>query len=148
MTINISGMPAKLAAKVIQGNLLIALLLLASMTLFSARPAQAQSSDTWKSVAIIGGSTAAGAYIGHRVAGKTGAYVGAASGAAVGYAIDRHRRQNEYYNNGYYSNNGYDPNGGYYPNNGGYYGNSYPYGGNGYQSDQNGNYNARSSRRR
>lgn len=112
---------------------MIALLLVASF--MSVKPAQAQvSSDTWKSVAIIGGSTAAGAYIGHRVAGSTGAYVGAAAGAATGYAIDRRRRQSEY-NSGYYGNNGpYSSNGGYYPapNNDPSYGNGGYYGGNGY----------------
>jgi hypothetical protein len=105
-------------------------LLLAGMFV-TAAPARAQSSDTWKSIAIIGGSTAAGAYIGHRVAGSTGAYIGAAAGAATGYAIDRRRRQNEY-NNGYYGNNG-----GYYGSNdpygnGGYYGNNGPYNNGGY----------------
>jgi hypothetical protein len=83
------------------------------------QPAQAQSSDTWKSIAIIGGSTAAGAYIGHKVAGRTGAVVGAGVGASVGYSIDRRRRANEYYNqygdNGYYGNDPYYGNGGYYP---------------------------------
>ncbi len=116
------------------------LLLLAMFISLAPQRAQAQSSDTWKSVAIIGGSTAAGAYIGHRVAGPTGAWIGAAAGGAAGYAIDRRRRQNEY-NNGYYGNNGpYPDNGGYYGNgpyypNSGYYGgpgNPYPYG-SGYQ---------------
>src|SRR6185369_6318185 len=90
---------------------LVALLLVA--TFASVMPARAQSSDTWKSVAIIGGTTAAGAYIGHKVAGRTGTYVGAAAGAATGYAIDRRRRQNASYNNDY----GYN-NGGQYPDNG------------------------------
>src|ERR1700744_2403947 len=84
------------------------LLLLAGI-FTSVVPARAQSSDTWKSVAIIGGSTAAGAYIGHKVAGTTGAYVGAAVGASAGYAIDRRRRQNETYNADY----PYGDNGGY-----------------------------------
>lgn len=112
----------KLCASAFKASVLLAFLIAA---LASAQPAQAQSSDTWKSVAIIGGSTAAGAYIGHKIGGDRGAYIGAAAGAATGYAIDRHRRQAEY-NNGYYGNNsGYygnnDPNG-----NGGYYGNNYP----------------------
>jgi len=107
--------------------------------------AQAQSADTWKSVVIIGGSTAAGAYIGHKVAGRTGAVVGAGVGASAGYAIDRRRRANEYYNqygdNAYYGNNG-----GYYGN-GGYYDNQYPYS-SGYQSNNDyENRNRYSSRR-
>ena len=127
----------------------IALLLFA--TVAYVMPASAQSADTWKSVAIIGGSTAAGAYIGHKVAGTTGAYVGAAVGASAGYAIDRHRRQNEAYNNGPYGDNGYYGDNGPYPSNvypdsgnGGYYGgpNDYPYppdnqGGNYYNRSQN-----------
>jgi hypothetical protein len=124
---SISELVKKLSTRAIKSSPLIALLLVAMFA--SAKPAQAQNGDTWKSIAIIGGSTAAGAYIGHKVAGSTGAYVGAAAGAAAGYAIDRHRRQNEY-NNGYYGDNG-----GYYGNNspysnGGYYGNGpngYPY---------------------
>jgi hypothetical protein len=112
--------------RAIKSSHLVALLLLATST--SAVPARAQSADTWKSVAIIGGSTAAGAYIGHKVAGRTGAYVGAAAGASAGYAIDRHRRQNQYYNNGYYGNNGgYYGNSSPYYDNGGYYGNASPY---------------------
>ena len=107
---------------------LFAILLLATFIALTPKQAHAQyprypstSSDTWKSVAIIGGSTAAGAYIGHKVAGRNGAYIGAAAGAATGYAIDRRRRQNEY-NNGYYGNNG-----GYYgPYSNAPYG--YPYG--------------------
>lgn len=92
----------------------------------SAKPAHAQNpGDTWKSVAIIGGSTAAGAYIGHRIAGTTGTFIGAAAGATAGYAVDRWRRNNEY-NNNYYGQNG-----GYYGNNGPYYGGNYPSNGNG-----------------
>jgi hypothetical protein len=128
--IRISEPLRKLAGRALKCSPTVALLLVATFS--SAVPARAQSSDSWKSVAIIGGSTAAGAYIGHKVAGSTGAYVGAAAGAATGYAIDRRRRQNEY-NNGYYGNNGpYGDNGGYYGNgdpnygNGGYYGNGYP----------------------
>ncbi len=116
----------KISARVLKSTSLVAVLLVAAWV--SVTPAQAQSSDTWKSVAIIGGSTAAGAYIGHKVGGTTGAYVGAAAGAATGYAIDRRRRQNEYYNSDYSNGNG------------GYYGNSYPYSGNnGYNGDS-GNY--------
>jgi hypothetical protein len=99
-------------------------------------PASAQSADTWKSIAIIGGSTAAGAYIGHKVAGTTGAYVGGAVGAAAGYAIDRHRRQNENYNSDY----PYDGSG-YYGDNAPYPSNVYPDSGNGgYYPDSNGGY--------
>jgi hypothetical protein len=82
------------------------------------QPAQAQTADTWKSVAIIGGSTAAGAYIGHKIAGPTGTWIGAGIGASAGYAIDRRRRANEYYNQSGYGST--DPNAGYYGN-GGYY---------------------------
>lgn len=101
------------------------LITLAMVVVFASlaiQPAQAQSSDTWKSVAIIGGSTAAGAYIGHKVAGPTGMWIGAGIGASAGYAIDRRRRQNEYNQYGYYGDQSgyYDPNAGYYPN-GGYY---------------------------
>lgn len=113
-------------------RVLIALALLVACTSVAIQPAQAQSSDTWKSVAIIGGSTAAGAYIGHKVAGSTGAWIGAGIGATAGYAIDRKRRQNQVYDQGYY-----DPNAGYYPDpTGGYYpGSVYgggPYDPNGY----------------
>lgn len=116
----------------------VAVVLITAMTLLGTRPAQAQNVDTWKSVAIIGGATAAGAYIGHKVGGRTGALVGAGVGGAAGYAIDRRRRMNQYnqygYNNGgYYGspdgygnggyNGGYYENGGYYGNPGGYYGN-------------------------
>jgi len=107
------------SVKALKCSPLLALLLVGMLA--SVRPAQAQNypgDDTWKSVAIIGGSTAAGAIIGHKIGGTTGAYVGAATGAAAGYAVDRWRRNNEY-NNGYYGDNG------------GYYGNSGPYGGNG-----------------
>ena len=135
-------------------SLLAALLIVATVT--SAVPARAQSSDTWKSVAIIGGSTAAGAIIGNKVGGGRGAAIGAAVGATAGYAIDRKRRQNEYNNYGYGNDGGYYPsNGGYYPNDG-YYGNNDPsygnggyYGGphgNGFQSSQNSRHQA--SRRR
>jgi hypothetical protein len=131
----------RVSGRAVRGGGLVALLLLAGFVSLAPERAQAQSpsSDTWKSVAIIGGSTAAGAIIGHKVAGRNGTYIGAAIGAGAGYAIDRRRRQNEY-NNGYYGNNG-GYNNGYYGNdpyygNGGYYGNGnpYPYG-NGYQSN-------------
>ena len=111
----------KLASQTIQSSRFVALAMVTIFTSVAMQPAQAQSADTWKSVAIIGGSTAAGAYIGHRVAGSTGALVGAGVGASAGYAIDRRRRANEYYNQ--YGDNGY------YGNNGGYYGNSGYYGG-------------------
>src|SRR5437764_399608 len=110
---SISELPTKLFTIAIKSTRLIALLLVAAFT--SVMPARAQSADTWKSIAIIGGSTAAGAYIGHRVGGSTGAYVGAAVGASAGYAIDRRRRQNENYNSDY-------PYG-----NGAYYGDNDPY---------------------
>ena len=60
----------------------VAVVLVAAMTVLGTRPAQAQNVDTWKSVAIIGGATAAGAYIGHKVGGRTGALVGAGIGGA------------------------------------------------------------------
>ena len=107
----------KLATGTIKSSRVGALAIAVTFTLVAMQPAQAQSADNWKSVAIIGGSTAAGAYIGHRVAGRTGALVGAGVGASAGYAIDRRRRANEYYNQ--YGDNGY------YGNNGGYYGNGY-----------------------
>lgn len=141
---SISAFLTKLSTKAIKGSRLAALLLVATFT--SVIPARAQNADTWKSIAIIGGSTAAGAYIGHKIGGSAGAYVGAAVGASAGYAIDMRRRQNENYNSGYpngdggyYGDNGgyygndnpYSGNGGYYGNNGGYRGNDYPYSGNG-----------------
>jgi hypothetical protein len=121
---SISQLLTKVSTRAIKCSRLVALLLV--MTFTSVMPARAQSADTWKSIAIIGGSTAAGAYIGHKVGGSRGAYVGAAVGASAGYAIDRRRRQNESYNN----DNPYGD-GGYYGDNGGYYGNDYPYSGNG-----------------
>ena len=108
---------AKLTARVTKSSRLIALALVAAFTSVAMQPAQAQSSDTWKSIAIIGGSTAAGAYIGHKMAGRTGAVVGAGVGATVGYSIDRRRRANEYNqygDNGYYGNDPYYGNSGYY----------------------------------
>ena len=114
---------SRVAARVITRSRLVALALIVTFTAVAMQPAHAQNSDTWKSVAIIGGATAAGAYIGHKVAGPTGAWIGAGVGASAGYAIDRRRRQNQTYNQGYY-----DPNGGYYPKDG-YYGNNGYYGG-------------------
>ncbi len=109
---------------------LIALLMLVAFIPLASPPAQAQTTDTLKSIAIIGGSTAAGAYIGHKIGGTTGTWIGAGVGATAGYAIDRHRRATEYNNQyGYSSPGPYDPNGGYYGNgpysNGGYYGGPY-----------------------
>ena len=121
---SIAELLRKLSTRAIKSSRLVALLLVA--TFASVMPARAQSADTWKSIAIIGGSTAAGAYIGHKVGGSRGAYVGAAVGASAGYAIDSRRRQNENYNSDYAYGDG-----GYYGNNGGYYGNDYPYSGNG-----------------
>jgi hypothetical protein len=119
--------------------------MIVTFTLVAIQPAHAQSGDTWKSVAIIGGSTAAGAYVGHKVAGPTGTWIGAGVGAAAGYAIDRRRRANEYYNQagngGYYDPNaGYNGNGGYYGN-GPYYGG--PYGGQYQGNNYSGNVNRR-----
>lgn len=122
---SISASLTKLPALAIKRVRWIAFLLVA--TFASVMPASAQSGDTWKSVAIIGGSTAAGAYIGHNVAGTKGAYIGAGVGAATGYAIDRRRRQNETNNNAGYP----YPDNGSYGDNGGYYGNNYPDPGNG-----------------
>jgi hypothetical protein len=133
----VSEVLTKLAARIIKSSRLVALALVAAFTSVAMQPAQGQSSDTWKSIAIIGGSTAAGAYIGHKMAGRTGAVVGAGVGASVGYAIDRRRRANEYYDqygdNGYYGNDPYYGDGGYYggPDNGPYNG---PYDPNGYPS--------------
>ena len=121
---SISELLTKLSTRAIQRSPLVALLLVAAFA--SVIPARAQSADTWKSIAIIGGSTAAGAYIGHKIGGSNGAYLGAAVGASAGYAIDRRRRQNENYNSDYPYGDG-----GYYGGNGGYYGNDYPYSGNG-----------------
>ena len=147
----------KLAIQAIESSRFVAVVMLAAFALAAMQPAHAQSSDTWKSVAIIGGSTAAGAIIGHKIGGSTGAVVGAGVGATVGYSIDRRRRQNEYNQYGY-NDGGYYPNdGGYYPNDGGYYGgygNGGPYDGtaypypypSGYQS--NSYRSTRSSRRR
>jgi len=144
---NISELAIKTVRKALQSTRLAALLVAA--TIASAMPAHAQTADTWKSIAIIGGSTAAGAYIGHRVAGSKGAYIGAAVGAGAGYAIDRRRRQSEYNNEYGYNNDGYYGNGNdpYYGNDG-YYGgaDTYPYP-NGYQNSN--NYaNTRGHRRR
>jgi hypothetical protein len=105
----------KLAARAIKSSRCVALAILATFTLLALRPAQAQSADTWKSVAIIGGSTAAGAYVGHKVAGPTGALIGAGVGASVGYEIDSRRRANAYNNQYAYGD------GGYYGTNGAYY---------------------------
>ena len=137
----VSELLTKLAARVIKSSRLVALALVAAFTSVAMQPAQAQSSDTWKSIAIIGGSTAAGAYIGHKMAGRTGAVVGAGVGASVGYSIDRRRRANEYnnqYGDGYYGNDPYYGNSGYYggPDNGPYSGPYDPYGyPSGYQSN-------------
>jgi len=119
----LSEILARLVTQAMKSGRLLALGMIAIFTSVALQPAQAQSSDTWKSIAIIGGSTVAGAYVGHKVAGSTGAWIGAGVGASAGYAIDRRRRANEYYNQ--YGDNGgyYGDNGGYYGNNGGYYGN-------------------------
>jgi len=146
-----NGSLSELAGRVITTSRLILLSMILAFGSLAIQPAQAQTSDAWKSAAIIGGSTVAGAYIGHKVAGSTGAYIGAGIGATAGYAIDRRRRQNAAYNQGYYPDNGnngyYDPNSGYYgngsypggPYNSGAYPGGYPYQGN--------NYSGNSSRR-
>lgn len=118
---SISEAVTKLAVRTVKSSRFIALAIIATFTLAAMQPAQAQSSDTWKSVAIIGGSTVAGAYIGHKVGGSTGAWIGAAAGASTGYAIDKRRRQGQYYNQ--YGYNGYGDGAPYYGDNGGYYGN-------------------------
>jgi hypothetical protein len=120
----------RIGIRALKSSRFLALAIVAVFTSVALQPAQAQSSDTWKSVAIIGGSTVAGAYIGHKVAGSTGAVIGAGVGGSAGYAIDRRRRANEY-NNEYANGDG-----GYYGNDGGYYGN--PNDG-GYYGDGNGN---------
>lgn len=110
-------------ASMLKSSRFLALALIATFTSVAIQPAQAQSADRWKSIAIIGGSTAVGAYIGHKVAGGTGALIGAGVGASTGYAIDKRRRDNEYYNQYAYSDGGsgyYGNDGGYYQNNGGY----------------------------
>jgi len=115
-----------LVSRGIKSGRLLALVIATTFASLAIGPAaQAQSSDTWKSVAIIGGSTVVGAYVGHKVAGPTGAWIGAAAGASTGYAIDRRRRANEYNQYGY--DDGSYGNGGYYGNDGPGYGN----GGNG-----------------
>jgi len=130
----------RLPAGAIKSSRCVALAILAAFALLAMRPAQAQSADTWKSVAIIGGSTAAGAYVGHRIAGPTGTLIGAGVGASVGYAIDSRRRASEYNNQDAYGNGGYYGTGGPYYGNGGYnggpgpYASAYPYP-SGYQSD-------------
>src|SRR3569832_1088853 len=69
------GSLAERARRVITTSRMIALALVVTFTVLAMEPAQAQSNDTWKSVAIIGGATAAGAYVGHKIAGSTGAYI-------------------------------------------------------------------------
>jgi hypothetical protein len=136
--IRLSERLRKLAARAIKSSRCVALAILATFTLLALRPAQAQSADTWKSVAIIGGSTAAGAYVGHKVAGSTGALIGAGVGASAGYVIDRRRRANAYNNQYAYGDGGYyGTNGAYYGNgeyDGGPYASTYPYP-SGYQSN-------------
>ena len=133
----------KLVALLGRNPRLVALAVAASFMTLAIQPAQAQSSDYWKSAAIIGGSTAAGAYIGHKLAGPTGTMIGAGMGAAVGYAVDSRRRAGAYnaYGDGNYGPNAqYGPYGGNAPYGGPYngpsgpnagpYGNGGPYGGN------------------
>ena len=133
MTYNsISKALTQLANRAIGSSRFVALALVAAFTFAAMQPAQAQSSDTWKSIAIIGGSTAAGAYIGHKVGGSTGAWIGAAAGASTGYAIDKRRRQGEYNQDAYYNDGGYGNYGPYNGDNGGYYGNGGDNGNGGY----------------
>ena len=125
MTPKLFQLAGEAAGRATRNSGFVALAVVATFMLVAMQPAQAQSADTWKSVAIIGGSTAGGAYVGHRIAGPIGGVVGAGVGASAGYAIDRYRRNREYYNNQYaYENGGY-------PDNGGYYGNGREYPGNG-----------------
>lgn len=141
----------KLANGAVKSSRFVALAMVTTFMSLAVQPTQAQSADTWKSIAIIGGSTAAGAFIGHKVGGSTGAWIGAGVGASTGYEIDRRRRVNEYYNQSAYGD------GGYYGNNGGYYGNggyngpsdggAYPYPA-GYQSNNHYRNSNRCSRRR
>ena len=135
---SISERLANFAIGAVKNSRFIAFAIAVMFTFVAMQPAQAQNSNTWKSIAIIGGSTAAGAYIGHKVAGSTGTFVGAAVGASAGYAIDKRRRDGQYYNNDAYNQGGYYPTDGYYGNNGGYNG---PYDGNngGYNGPYNGN---------
>jgi hypothetical protein len=133
MTYNsISKALAQLANRAIRSSRFVALAVVAAFTVVAIQPAHAQNSDTWKSVAIIGGSTVAGAYIGHKVGGSTGAWIGAAAGASTGYAIDKRRRQGEYNQDAYYNDGGYGNYSPYSGDNGGYYGNGDPYDNGGY----------------
>ena len=91
---SISETLTKLATRVIKSSRFVLLVMVATFTFVAIQPAQAQSADTWKSIAIIGGSTAAGAYIGHKVGGSTGTFVGAAVGAVpAGGAANADRRR-------------------------------------------------------
>jgi len=116
----------RLASRAVRSSGFVALAIAATI-LLGIEPARAQTADTWKSVAIIGGSTAAGAYIGHKVAGPMGTLVGAGLGASAGYAIDQYRRQNQYNQYGYGGQGGGQGyyNNGSYPGNSGYYGGGY-----------------------
>ena len=116
---------AKFASRAVKSSCFVALAMVATFTSVTIQPVQAQSADTWKSIAIIGGSTAAGAYVGQKIAGPTGALVGAGLGASAGYAIDEYRRRNEYYNQYGDGDGGYYPNSSRYPGNGPYYGDGY-----------------------
>src|SRR5438067_11340604 len=59
----------KLAARPINSSRFIALAIIAAVTLGAMQPAQHQSSDTGKSIAIIGGINAAVADLRHEVGG-------------------------------------------------------------------------------
>src|SRR3954452_5975842 len=106
---------ARVAIRVLKSSRFVALGLVASFTSLAIQPAQAQSSDRWKSIVIIGGATTAGADIVDKGAATRGALVVATVGASSRYAIDQRRRANHYPPNA-------DGNGGYYGNDGGYYG--------------------------
>src|SRR5436190_1745580 len=70
MNTRISEVIANIPGRALRSGQMLALLVLATFTSLMPARAQAQSADTWKSVAIIGGSTAAGAIIGHKVGGR------------------------------------------------------------------------------
>ena len=120
----ISGSLSGLATRVITSSRLIALAMIVTFTSVAMQPAHAQSADTWKSVDNINRYTLAGPNILKKNTGRTGALIGGGIGATAGYAIDRRRRANEYYNQSAYGDGYYGPNGGYYGNSG-YYGGPY-----------------------
>ncbi len=85
----ISGRLSEFASRVVTPSRVIALALVVAFTAVAMQPAQAQTSaDTWKSVAIIGGSTAAGAGVGAVLGGGSGAKRGAVVGLLGGTVYD------------------------------------------------------------